>query len=162
MTEPKYPFKAKCGNCGQDIFVHWSKKKEVEYACNTFKSYEDFHACPNWKKGMKLVMIEQKPPTPEPSKPVLQSADQLPVVKGKVVKINLSRTLSYKYGVAKEYGVEKEDIFNSLTYGVEVECDIDNLPVLEQLQTQTKKHIDAVLWEDFLKKRKLRLITGED
>ena len=126
-----------------------------------------------------VKQAEQKPiitpPAPPPEKPKsseeagkeyneprFTSADELPVVKGKVVEINLSRTVSYKYGVAAEYATEKEEILNSLTYGVKVECDVDSLPVLEKLQTQTGNHINAVLWEDFLKKRKLRMIKGEE
>ncbi len=183
MTD--YPYESTCDNCGMTIQVYLKKDKTGEYARNSKKyiNYNagerpDFHQCRNWKakkgekKKEKTIITPPAPPPEKPKssektaeeylKPRFESADTLPVVKGKVAEINLSRTVSYKYGVAKEYATEKEEIFNSLTYGVRVECEIDNLPVLEKLQTQYGNHINAVLWEDFLKKRKLKLIKGEE
>ncbi len=184
MTD--YPDERTCDNCGQTIFVYYSKKRSREYSRDSMKfiNYDDgekpdYHKCPNWKAGMRKTMIKKKkqkpiitPPAPPPEEPKPQketideylepkytSADQVTVVRGKVTEIITSRTVSYKYGLAKEYSTEKEEIMESFTYGTRTEVDSSlEEHDFQTLQTQALQHVNHVIHEQFSKHLNYRLI----
>lgn len=183
MTD--YPDERNCDNCGMTIFVFFSKGKQKEYARNSMKhvNYQDgekpdFHQCRNWK-GQPVVKpiekIEQDvrevkvKPKPKPItqketieeylEPKLTPADQVTQVKGKVVEITTSRTVSYKYGVSAEYATEKEEIFESFTYGTKTEVDISQgNHALENTSLLAINDVNGVIHDQFTKHLNYRKI----
>ena len=172
---PEYPYKRECDNCGAPIFVYYSQKSKTEYARNSNKyiNYNnnekpDYHQCRNWKgdKGKPA-------PQPQPSAPALQpthqstpqvelqSADQMVQIKEKITSITLSRTVSYKYGKAKEYATEKEEIMDSFTCGLTIDIDSKDLNAIERTIDSNLQQINAALRKEIWHKYKLKLLTGD-
>lgn len=85
-------------------------------------------------------------------------ADKLPIRPPlRVKKIIVSRTMSINYGVAKESGLEKEDVISSFTLGMEADTDADLLNV-EQVTRDLLKSVEYILTDEFKKKTVLRLL----
>lgn len=90
-----------------------------------------------------------------------KTADQMAQIKEKITEISLSRTGSYKYGVSREYATEKEEIMDSLTYGIKLEIEATDIPSLERITAIYQKHIDAVIFEKIIQLHPLKMI-GKD
>lgn len=160
---PEYPYKTVCANCGQEIFVHWSKKKQKEYPGNTIKSYENFHQCPNWKEipGVdpprpqqqstaqatiqKVPQVTAKPTTFETADTVLKFERTFKVLE---VTISKSRKCNEKT-IPELIGFQSIDYFISMKAEVEINTDFQRL-IREKFALMTQA-IDQEIAADILR-----------
>jgi len=159
------PVKTICAECGKEIYIFHSKTKDVDYACNSNK-YNDFHKCKNWRlKPSSIVRLvpEVKERKDEIIGTVLRSADELVLKnKVKVKEISISRAVSYRYAKAKEYGTEKEEIFDNMSFGVVLETEITDDEELDNVVDRYSSYVDRIIKNKFSTKITLKLLTEDD
>lgn len=165
---PDYPLDMVCANCGQRIFVHWSKKKGKEYAGNTFKSYEDFHQCPNWKGDKSKLSEPSKPapkqqPTPQPTTKVPTKQDTFETAESalrfertfKIVEVTISKSRKCnEKTIPQLLGFQSIDYFISLKAEVEINTDVQHL--IEKKFAEITQAIDQEIIADRLRLSNLK------